>query len=103
VVGDRIFSVSAVYRVPGEEGIITQVFAAAQTISAAAAGEPEPGYADALPRLKGDHLRTQGRNTPHDLVTRYEGKFRMAQVPIQDVKIRAAYAAGMDFHEDLAG
>ena len=71
-------------------------------IAAGSAGVCEPGNTHPITQLQsGIDLRADGLYPTHDFMAGHERELRMLEFPINDVKIRAANAAGAHRHANL--
>ncbi len=96
LIGDAVVAVAAVQGVAGEARVRAQVLPAAPAIAANAAGPAEPGDADALPFGEALDARAEGRDAPHDLVSRHDRQPGLRKVAVHHVEIGAADPAGRD-------
>ena len=76
-----ILGKAAIDVVPGEPGLRAEIFTAARTEGARAAGRSQPGDPHAVPHGKTDHPLPDLRHGPHHLVARHEGSFGSESSP----------------------
>jgi hypothetical protein len=62
-----------------------------------------PGHAHALANAQFRYTFAERIDATDDLMTGNDRHVRVGQFPIDDVQIGSAYAAGEDFHPNLAG
>jgi hypothetical protein len=94
--------VAAVAGVAGEERVITKVFTPAQAKLTMAASAAQPRNADTSTDGKTGHAATDHVDAADDLVTGDDRQFGIGQVAVDDMKVRAAHAAGANFDADFA-
>jgi hypothetical protein len=63
---------------------------------------PEPRYADAPANARGIDPRPDGVDNADDLMPWHEWQFRMLQFAVDDMEIRPAHRASLDFEPYLA-
>ncbi len=100
-VGQREVRVAPVDLVAGERGLVAEILAAAGAVATAPAGGPQPGNADALPRLQAVHAGPAALHPAHDLVAGNDGQPHRLELAVDDVQVGPAHAAGADPHEHL--
>ena len=103
LVGDGELRVAAVQRVTREARVVAEVLAAGSAVTAVAVGPPEPGDADAVALREALGPLAGLLHRPDDLVTEDERELRIGQLPVDDVQVGAADAAGVHGDEDLTG
>jgi hypothetical protein len=96
LLGKHVFGEAAVSGPACEMGAIAEVFAARRAELALAAGAVEPGDADAPACLGAGAFAD-------DLMAGNDGGQARGEFAFDDVEVRAADAAGVDFDEHLAG
>ena len=101
-VGDGMGRIAAIARVAGEERIVAQIFARAQTVGAMPAGMAKPGNADPLSKRETGHARTDRLDAPDDFVAWNDRKLRLGQFAVDDMEIGAANAARLDLEPHFA-
>src|SRR5215212_2533952 len=94
---------AAVARVAREQRIVAEVLVTRGAVGALPAGVAEPGNADALARREPLRPSPERIDDAHDLVAGDQRQFRMLEVALHDVEVRAAHRAGLDPHADFAG
>ena len=100
--GDDSFRVTAVAVPPGERGVRAQVLAFRGARRAPAAGAGQPGDAAAVALLPPAHARSDGLDAADRLVPGRHRPAMRVDVPLDDLEVRAAHAAGRHAEQDLA-
>jgi hypothetical protein len=100
--GDRVLGEAAIAVVAGETSPITEVLAPGAAGAAVATCPAEPGHAHSAADGEARHAGTIRHHRSHDLVAEDEGQLGVGQLAVDDVKVRAAHAAGRDAQQDLA-
>jgi len=67
------------------------------------AGMAEPGNADSLSKQETDHVGTDRIDAPDDFMAGNDGKLRLREFAVDDMKISAANAASFDLEPQFAG
>ncbi len=101
-VGDRMGGVAAVARIAGEERVVAKIFARAHAIGTMPASMTEPRHADARAGRKARHARARRDDAADDFMSGNDGELRLCQLAVDDMKIRAADAAGFDAQQQLS-
>src|SRR5438477_280071 len=96
------FRVATISLVSGKNRIKAQILAPAFAKSALTAGFSQPGQADTLTKLPFSHTQTKIGNFTHNFVTEHERQFRVFQITVHDVQIRAADATGQHADANLS-
>jgi hypothetical protein len=100
-IGDRVLGIAAVDRIAGETRALAEILAPGAAIGARAAGEAEPGHADAHPRLQAAHTLAERLNVADDLMPGNQRQLGFRQLAVDDVEIGAADAASGDAQPHL--
>src|SRR5262245_6665899 len=94
--------IAAVDLIAGEARPLAQILAAATAELTGAAGEAQPGHADALADPEAVDAVAERGHRADDLMAGDERQLRPAQFTIDDVEVRAAHAAGADLDQQLS-
>jgi hypothetical protein len=100
--GGRELREAAVAIPAGERRELTEVLATLKAASAAPAGTGQPGDARTVPCAPADRACADGFDAPNDLVTRDDRQPPSRQIPLGELEIRAAHAAGGDAQKQLS-
>jgi hypothetical protein len=100
-VRQHVARIAAIACVAGEQRVIAQVLPACAAIRTYAAGEAKPWNTHALAECKSADAGSQCRYTSHNLMARDDGQLGVGQLAINDMKVRAAHAAGRNLHQDF--
>ena len=101
--GRDVLGVAAIHHPAGEHGALAKVFARGAAVFARAAGLAQPGDAHARARLETRCVGAVLFHDAHHLVAGHDGRFAGRQFALDHVEVGAAYAAGTDPHQHLAG
>jgi hypothetical protein len=102
-IGDDPLGVSAVTVIAGELRTHAEILAAADTESADAARESEPGHTHTIADFYGPDPCSDALDRSHDFVARHNRHSYSWQLVVDYVKIRSAYAAGTHPYDNLIG
>jgi hypothetical protein len=103
LVDHRMVGIAAVQRIAGKARRGAQILAPRLAVAALTTGPAQPWDADALAvRVAIDARTSRGHRADH-LVARNDRQGRVGQLAVDDVKIGATDAAGMDPDQHLAG
>lgn len=103
-IGQDVFGVAAIDRIPGVLLLGTESFPARQAVLAASAGAVQPGHPDAIAFLDPPHTVAHCGDVADAFVSGDEGQRRPHRpVALYRVKIGVADAACLDLHQNLAG
>jgi hypothetical protein len=103
LVGDEKLRIAAIERITRETGRVAKVLGAEPTaVPAAAASRAEPWHANTRAERQTRRLAAARNDAPDDFVARYDRVGDIWQLAVEDVQVRAAYAAGAHLEQHLA-
>jgi len=99
--GERIFGITAVDGISGENRVVTQIFFAVKAISTIAVDSAHPRDSDSGSARQ---IRSRaGDDFANDLMAGNEPWVERGQIAFDDVKVGAADSTGYDAEQDVAG
>src|SRR5262245_43758756 len=93
LVGYREFGVAPVEGIAGETRILAEILQSGLAEDARAARPAEPGYAHPIAHGKSLTSWSDSTHASHDLVAWDQREFRMTQLTVDNVEVRAAHGA----------
>jgi hypothetical protein len=93
-IGDRRRREAAIASKPGEERVIAEIFLAARAIGTDTAGVAKPRNPNALTHPQALDASPDLVDPSNDLMAWDDRQLRVRQLAIDDMQVRAAYAAG---------
>src|SRR5690606_7632648 len=102
MVSYRELGIAAVRVVPGEPGLIAEIFIARKAAVTCATGPCEPGYADPVTDAEPADFRPERDDPADNLMARNQRKLRFRKLAIQNVQVGTAHAAGRHLDHNLS-
>jgi hypothetical protein len=101
LIGQRELGVAPIELAAGEPSQVTEVFPAIAAVTTGATRKARPRHTDTVSQRETLDLWAFLDHRPNDFVPRHQRQLGFGQIPIDNMQIGPADAAGVDANQDL--